>query len=215
MREIQYATSILCKSLRYTVRCPVAQHAMGEMTRSTYSRLWMDDRNFRVTEDPGVCMENSCSGLQLSAQFRAMGSASLFMSMLCTDAFIICVGGRWWARGHLHPMVPSEPHNDGCPFSRLLRCGVGPPGLKNLRFAMTIQIRHPPVFDGRLGFGHPPPFPSPGDCQIKQSLLPFLETVQYNSPKPSSCRKKVRGKKNTPWTEPTTIRMQWMHRWSW
>ena len=113
-----------------------------------------------------------------------------------TDAFIFCVGGRCWVRGHLHKMVPSDLHNDGCPFSRLLRCGVGPPGLKNLRFAMTIQIRHPPVFDGRLGFGHPPPLSSPGDCQIKQSFhyLSF-ETVRYNSPKPSSCRKKGARKK--------------------
>ena len=36
-RSRRYATSILRKSLRYTVGCPAAKHTVGEMTRSKYS----------------------------------------------------------------------------------------------------------------------------------------------------------------------------------
>ena len=39
-RSRRYATSILCRSLQYTVRCPGVKHAMGEMTRSKYSTFW-------------------------------------------------------------------------------------------------------------------------------------------------------------------------------
>ena len=35
-RSRRYATFILCKSFQYTVRCPAAKRAMGEMTRSKY-----------------------------------------------------------------------------------------------------------------------------------------------------------------------------------
>ena len=39
-RSRRYATSILCRSLRYTVLCPAAKHAMGETTLSKYSIFW-------------------------------------------------------------------------------------------------------------------------------------------------------------------------------
>ena len=47
-RSRRYATSILCKSFQYTVRCPAAKRAVGEMTRSKYSSVWSEmTRRFR------------------------------------------------------------------------------------------------------------------------------------------------------------------------
>ena len=117
----------------------------------------MDDRNLRVTEDPGVCMESACSGLQLSAHFRAMGFSQFFhvnAFPLTRSSFVLVEGGgqgetctKWFPQS----FTTMDAHFLGC-----FDVASAPPGFKKLRFAMTIQIRHPPVFDGRIGFGHPP-----------------------------------------------------------
>ena len=70
-RSRRYATSILCKSLRYVVRCPASNQSIGDMTRSRYSVFC--NRSFRVTKDPPVCIESFCRRLQATLTIACCG----------------------------------------------------------------------------------------------------------------------------------------------
>ena len=61
-RSRRYATSILRKSLRYTVRCPAAKTCYGRNDTIKIFQF-LSDRSFRVTEDPPACIKSSCRGL--------------------------------------------------------------------------------------------------------------------------------------------------------
>ena len=150
----------------------------------------MDHRNLRVTEDPGVCMESACSGLQLSAHFRAMGFSQFFhvnAFPLTRSSFVLVEGGgqgetctKWFPQS----FTTMDAHFLGC-----FDVASAPPRFKK------VEVRHddPNSASTGLRWSHwiwpPPPLPSAwrlpnktvlllpflGGCPVQQSKTEFLQ----------------------------------------